>query len=766
MPPSYPPGPNQRALIEQAVARLKSPILTRMFQKNQPLLQELLVPRSYGLGVEICRFDQPTGGIWVVIEGEVSLTRRSQDVDTLATESRTAGGVFGNDGTGDLSARAETAVTALFLSDQAFGTLCTQAPDVAEAAAFFAELNERRGDVMRALRMAVPFRNVPDTRLAQLIECLDRRAYAPGDVAVHQDADPTGVYVVLDGELRATRRVEDRGGVSAHGAAATEKLMDVMTPGEVFGDVAMFTAEPEPLTIRATQPSLCAFLTVDVYHQLIATSPGFRRRIGPSAVVAAASMGTPLPEAVLLVGRPEDHRAIGVVTELVAQHLAAAHHHRPLLLHVAPQGRPSTPTERAGVFHQTVPADAALINALINHQKANFDPIFLVPDDPSRIAGLVPAVGRVIYVAEDVYAPLPVPALAARPLRLCALNGGGGDPRGYPSRTLRLRARPVDFERLAPSTVTLTSLAPPLQDGIGRLGRAITERLVGLALGGGGAWGFAHVALIRAMLSGEVVVPIDMVSGASFGALAAAFYCAKGLPGLDLLVKKGWTATPATQLSMVSSRAYEWWVDRHLPASRLEGLAIPLLPVATDVAFGIEYIPRTGTVGHGVRASGAMPPLFTPVLRGTSRMVDGGFINNVPASVLRAEGANFVVASNVIATQRLKEGDGPVGNVARFMSAVNPVARMMDFVHSALVLFHTTGLRESFSADASFTSTFAGMEFWNFGSGEETIRNAESAPSFAPSIRRIKERWIAFSVDVPMADGTRGGSGPTPSAGP
>ena len=219
MPPSYPPGPNQRALIEQAVARLKSPILTRMFQKNQPLLQELLVPRSYGLGVEICRFDQPTGGIWVVIEGEVSLTRRSQDVDTLATESRTAGGVFGNDGTGDLSARAETAVTALFLSDQAFGTLCTQAPDVAEAAAFFAELNERRGDVMRALRMAVPFRNVPDTRLAQLIECLDRRAYAPGDVAVHQDADPTGVYVVLDGELRATRRVEDRGGVSAHGAA-------------------------------------------------------------------------------------------------------------------------------------------------------------------------------------------------------------------------------------------------------------------------------------------------------------------------------------------------------------------------------------------------------------------------------------------------------------------------------------------------------------------------------------------------------------------
>lgn len=732
---------DRAALVAQALACLKSPILARMFRTHGDALQGHLVPRAYALGEEICRFGQAADGIWFMIEGEVSLTRRAQDVDTPAIESRTAGGVFGNDGAGDLAARAETAVTTLFLPYADLQRLCVQAPEVATAALFFGELNEHRGDVMRALRMAVPFRSVPPSRLADLVQCLDRRAYAVGEVAIAQDAPPTGVYVVLDGELRATRRTID----------GAEKLMDVMTPGEVFGDVAMYAAEPEPLTIRATQPSLCAFLTMDVYHQLIATSPGFRRRLGPSAVVAAAGQTGPRPEALLLTGRPEDQPALAVLAELVAQSLASAHQHRPLLLHVSGQAGGGSPVERAGVFHLRVTA-AEVEAAALRHQGA-FDPVFLVPDRHDMIPALLPAIGRVIHIAEDVYAPLALPALATRPRRLVALIGGGGDPRGYPSRTLRLRARPADFARLDAGTVRLETLAAPLQDGVGRLGRAITERLVGLALGGGGAWGFAHVALIRALLSGDAALPIDMVSGASFGALAAAFYCAQGLPGLDRLVKYGWTATPATQLSLLTSRAFEMWVDRLLPGERLENLAVPLLPVATDVAFGVEYVPRTGSVGNGVRASGAMPPLFTPVLRGSSRMVDGGFINNVPASVLRNEGANFVIASNVIATQLMRDDGGPNGRAAQFVSAVNPISRAMDVVRSSLVLFHTTGMRESLSADASFTSSFTGMAFWNFGIGAKTIQEAEAAPTFAPSIRRIKERWTAFAVDVPLASG-------------
>ena len=99
-----------------------------------------------------------------------------------------------------------------------------------------------------------------------------------------------------------------------------------------------------------------------------------------------------------------------------------------------------------------------------------------------------------------------------------------------------------------------------------------------------------------------------------------------------------------------------------------------------------------------------MPPPFNPVLPGSSRMVDGGFV----------------------------------------------------VVRSSLVLVHTTGMRESMSADASFTSSFTGMASWDFGIGAETIANAEKAPSFAPSIRRIKERWTACSVDVPYTPSAPG----------
>ncbi len=82
----------------------------------------------------------------------------------------------------------------------------------------------------------------------------------------------------------------------------------------------------------------------------------------------------------------------------------------------------------------------------------------------------------------------------------------------------------------------------PLAQCFERLGRMIRGRTVGVALGGGGAWGFSHISLLRQLI--DQGLPIDYISGTSFGSLVAGLYAAGGLPALEKLLE--WSDLPAS----------------------------------------------------------------------------------------------------------------------------------------------------------------------------------------------------------------------------
>lgn len=732
--------------IDEVIARLRSPLLRRLCERGAAGVLATAQGRAYDAGESICELGESPEGLWIILEGEVALTRRTGDPDVPATEVRGSGSVFGFDGSavvGDILARAETSLTTLFVPDATLRAFAQGDPEIASTIAFYGEINARRGDVVRGLQKAVCFRELSARRLLRVLETLDRRGFDEGDAALTQGEAPQGVFVVLSGQLEAWRGDAD----------GQRSRVDVFTPGEVFGDIANTTGDPEPLSVVATEASVCGFLPRATYFRMISRSPAFRRRLGPAAVMAALRSGCDDPEAVVFLGPEAGWKGRAGLTRLVARSLAREHQHKPLLLRLGDPAEAANAKPRKvddeDVHELVVANDPASVQAAVLTWRGQFDTLFVLPRPTAELARIAPALARVFHVAEDVYTPVGGSAMAAIPRRYCALIGRGGDRRGYPSRTTRLWMTDAEVAALDPDSASTARLSEAAQRGIARLGRGVTERLVGLALGGGGAFGFAHIALIRALSEGPHPVPIDLIGGASFGALVSAFYAAEGLPGLQKLIDRGGSAWPYTQASLVSSRAFQWWVDRLLPGKRMEDLEIPMVPVATDVAYGVEYIPRVGTVGAGVRASGAMPPLFTPVLVGGSRIVDGGFINNVPASVMRNEGASFVVASNVVATQVGSGRHAPEGRAQRFAAALNPFARAQDLVRSSLVLFHSTGARESMTADATFSASFVGMKFWDFGIGEETVRKTVQGPDFEPTIRRIRERWAAFTVDIP-----------------
>jgi predicted acylesterase/phospholipase RssA/CRP-like cAMP-binding protein len=184
----------------------------------------------------------------------------------------------------------------------------------------------------------------------------------------------------------------------------------------------------------------------------------------------------------------------------------------------------------------------------------------------------------------------------------------------------------------------------PSGRAVARLARVLQGRTIGVALGGGGALGFGHIALLRAMEEAEL--PVDVVAGVSFGALVGGLYAAGGLPLLNDLIRSASTVQRLVRVGHATLSPLRRWVDHLTHGARLETTEIPFFAVSADVLTGREIVHSAGRISRAVRASWAMPGL-TPAFRvGATRLVDGGIVNSVPASVVWDAGADFIVASN------------------------------------------------------------------------------------------------------------------------
>ena len=174
---------------------------------------------------------------------------------------------------------------------------------------------------------------------------------------------------------------------------------------------------------------------------------------------------------------------------------------------------------------------------------------------------------------------------------------------------------------------------------------------IGLALGSGSARGWAHIGVIRE-LERRGVKP-DLVCGTSIGALVGAAYAGGSLDALEGFAR-GLTRSSVLRLMdfawkgglIRGSRVYAAFREI-LGEHKIEELALPFGCVATELETGREVWLRQGSVPDAVRASAAVPGLFTPALRDGVLLVDGGLVNPIPVSLCRELGADLVIAVDV-----------------------------------------------------------------------------------------------------------------------
>lgn len=192
--------------------------------------------------------------------------------------------------------------------------------------------------------------------------------------------------------------------------------------------------------------------------------------------------------------------------------------------------------------------------------------------------------------------------------------------------------------------------------------------VIGIALGGGAARGFAHIGVLK-VLEANQLKP-DLVVGTSAGSVIASVY-ATGISAnelnriainLDEANITDWANPFSGKFGgLIKGDALQAHINKLVNNRLIDQMHIPLGIVATDLQTGNPVLFRRGDTGQAVRASSSVPGIFSPTLISNKEYVDGGLSSPVPIKFAKQMGADIVIAVNISSDPSEQNVTGPFG---------------------------------------------------------------------------------------------------------
>jgi NTE family protein len=359
---------------------------------------------------------------------------------------------------------------------------------------------------------------------------------------------------------------------------------------------------------------------------------------------------------------------------------------------------------------------------------------------------------------------------------------GVGDPRSM--KVLRVinlfnrTSRPIPISSSEPFVVPRSSvLGRPVAEAseyiranprsapalpIHRLAHKLLGTSIGLALGGGAAFGLAHIGVLKVL--DDAGVPIDLVAGCSQGSIVAVGY-ASGLPVSEMVdiarelgTKRNflYASDPTffTKPGIMAGNRFLAIMRPYLKGKEnFDQLVLPCRTVATDVETGERIAIGKGRLETAYRASSSVPMVMTPIKVGEHVLVDGGVADPVPAEVVLDMGADLTVAVNVV--PRMKRGvETVLSSWYRKINAFNPLNYLVDaeempnlfdiVMNSMQILQYELGNFKAIAADVLINPDLSDFTWIEYYRADELIeRGAAAAQRALPAIEKVIEAKIA-----------------------
>lgn len=593
--------------------------------------------------------------VFVVTSGRLEAVRRSADPTTdVVLGIVSAGQIVGEvtvvaGGRRTATLRAVGPADVLVIDRADFEAWLATRPAVADAVSSEARARIDRNHVVTMV--AGLLGNTEPATVQEIVDRVEWRRLAAGDVLFEQGDASDAAYFVVGGRLRVTRRHED---------GHIEPLAD-LGRGAVVGELGLLDRAPRSANVRAVRDTTLARFGAEVFEEMVTRSPGLMLHV-TRQVLSRVLHGGPLPSArpstvAIAVTAPTDARPIveGVVRAVArfgtVRHLSSdlvdAYLHRP--------GIAQVPSDDVGVPR---------LSEFMHEADVGNDVLVLEAD--REMTGWTRRALRQADRAVVVCSPHPSPlerravmeiidavgGLEHTTLMLAVLHPPAADrPRGTAALMRDFRADEVVHVRAGSDA------------DLGRLGRLATGRGIGLVLSGGGARGFAHLGAYRALVASGV--PVDAVAGCSMGA-AIAGGIAMGVADAELI--------PMAQHQFHRLIDYTLPVVSLMKGERIsasladafgdwdiEDLLIPYYCVSTNITRSRLEVHRRGNAALAIRASVAIPGILPPVPWGDDLLVDGGVLDNMPFTPMRDDPRIGTVIAVDVAPVRGPRSKGDYG---------------------------------------------------------------------------------------------------------
>lgn len=507
-------------------------------------------------------------------------------------------------------------------------------------------------EIQDCLSLSPLFSDLEPSLLADLAAGASRVELGGGSILFSHGEVGDAMYLVATGRLRASVMVD-----------AEEIIVGDIGRGDVVGEFALITGEPRSATIRALRDSVLVRIGKTDVENLLDRHPRAMLQLARLIVMRASHQGH---------GR---HRDALRTTRTLA--LVPAHDNPPSLTDLATslsrslatQGQvrilnaEAVESELGEGFSTTLFEESERNTKLLgwlNDLEAE-NRFLIYQSDPQMspwTRRCIRQADRILLVADSEHQSVASECadyiksnVIQAPVELVLVHKGG-----------RIEPCPVEAWRKSSSALSHHHLTQPIDKDIERVVRQVTGSAAGVVFGGGGARGFAHLGLIRAMQSQGI--PIDLTGGTSIGALVSALVAqARSLDEIrEVLIEMFITNNylndySLSRVSLIKGKKFRGRLNELFGEQRIEDLPIPFYCVSTNLTRGAPVVHESGRIKDWVASSMTIPGIGPPVVWQGDLLVDGGLLNNVPTDVMQWKGRGCVIASDVSNAVELRVED-------------------------------------------------------------------------------------------------------------
>ncbi|MBL0955807.1 MAG: cyclic nucleotide-binding domain-containing protein [Leptospira sp.] len=472
---------------------------------------------------------------------------------------------------------------------------------------------------------------------AKLISELEQQMewiFLPGGETLMRQGDKAdGMYIVVNGSLVYEVR-NDQGLVVSTGN---------FSKGDIIGEMALLTGEPRTATVVATLSCEIVKISTVAFETVFSKHP-------PSMLAITKLIADRFTKDRMGKRTAKKTRSIITLFPLQKDLLVRDFAHN-LAVALKKIGR-TTIVESKDFKKHKGDREHAVSDILesLYHLQDSHDFLILCPDFEDKLwtETILHHTNRILLLSDAKKAD----ALSPEEIRFL----GDSEETHGPIRELILlysnpNEKPKNISNLTKirKTDVVRHIRTYSNHGFESLTRFITGRSIGLALGGGGAKGFAHIGLIKAMQ--EENIPIDMIGGTSAGALMASIYAlGNDAPSLERIAKslmsdkKTLNDYTVPVVSLIRGKKFNTVIKSFVGETMIEDLWLPYFAVATSLSKAQKVIIDRGPLWKALRASASIPGILPPFFENNELLVDGAMLDNIPGAVMREKGADFVIS--------------------------------------------------------------------------------------------------------------------------